>query len=276
VPSYSGAQLEFDLSLDPPPETATSWPFPKPPRTEGPRRRRGGALYVWLYRRYEEILRTQAEPGFAWRDVAYRAGCDICSPKLFQPPTPAQTFAMWKKVSAGIRRFGYDPNYKADAALPGVGGSRPLLPPPPPDPPNPPPASHLLALARRRGDTRRSPILEWMLDSHAEVQQARADGRLSWTALADILAEAGLKDRDGNRPKASTVSQAWYRAETLAKRGQVKPVARLFNPAPTAVFNPAFPPKPEAAAMRPPPPPMVEDESGEPAARPKFKLSRLK
>lgn len=225
-------------------ETAESWPFPKPPQIAGSLFKRGGALYVWLYRHYEDVLKAQSGPVFAWRDVAYEAGKMICNPHVFQPPTPAQTAATWKKVIASVAHSGHDREKYADIKFPGEGGARefPQLPPAPEVPPS---AARVMAAVRQRSGGRFSPVYRWMRANYAELRKSFEDGSPNWNAVAVALAEAGLTDRDGNPPIAGTVSQTWYRVVKAMERKPVSPHPSV------RMIEPAAAPDPPSAPAQP-------------------------
>ena len=228
-------------TTDPPPETAVSWPFPKPARIAGSRFKRGGAVYVWLYRQYEALLKAQAEPGFAWREVAYEAGKGICSPDVFQPPTPAQVAATWKKVCASVRRCGYDFEKWAATVFPGDGAARdfPPLPPPPAPTPTSRSVAKIMAAARQQTDPRRSPVYRWMLSNYAELREALEQDSPNWGAVAVALDKGGLTDRDGNPPAPGTVAQTWYRVRRAVMRKAARDAEPARPPVAVQLLRPA-------------------------------------
>jgi hypothetical protein len=56
-----------------------------------------------------------------------------------------------------------------------------------------------------------------------EMQAELAAGSPNWAGIAAILGDAGITDRDGNRPTAGTVEETWRLACKAIAGGSVKP-----------------------------------------------------
>lgn len=226
-------------------------------------------MYIWLYRHYEALVKAQSEPGFAWRQVAYDAGKAVCSPRAFQPPTPGQVAATWRKVRASVRRSGYDAERWADTVFPGDGVARDFPPLPPAPIPAARSAAKIVASARRQPGGRHSPVYEWMLTTYPELRDALEQGSPNWTAVALALEEEGLTDRDGNPPTPETVAQTWYRVRRAVTKaaGRTEPArppvaVQLLRSAASRAAEPAAAAVSPPSRAAPPPPPEPSQTTG--------------
>ncbi len=66
------------------------------------------------------------------------------------------------------------------------------------------------ARKRRRAGRRWSPMRRWLEDNHDDL----ASDPPSMTELARLLAQAGVKDGNGNKPTGMTLANAWKRVKT--------------------------------------------------------------
>jgi hypothetical protein len=243
------------------------WPFRVPQQTSPARYRGSGAAYIWLWQRHDELVKQQAEPGFSWREVAYRCGRDICAPSVFVPPSPKQIAASWAKLQRHVERFGYDPERWRYVTF--SGQLRTQEPPPLPTakPSIQPQAREALSSARARPGGRRSPLFRWMVRNFDQMQAELADGSPNWAGIAAILGDAGITDRDGNRPTTGTVEQTWRRLRKAVADGRVKP--RQTHPPAAGIERPIQPMEPAL-----PPDSSAPDDEFETARVSKFRPAR--
>ena len=90
--------------------------------------------------------------------------------------------------------------------------------------------------------TVRSPVYVWLRRNHAVLSAEFADARVNWSQVAAKLAEIGVTDAKGQKPRAEAVRRAWWQvrrdlAAAKAKRQAGKapeqvPVSALGEVAP--------------------------------------------
>jgi len=77
----------------------------------------------------------------------------------------------------------------------------------------------------------RSQVYLWMKRNHARLAAQFEGVRVQWAGVAETLAELGIRDVNGNPPKAASVRRTWWRvrrdvaaskAKAAAKRGEAQ------------------------------------------------------
>lgn len=72
--------------------------------------------------------------------------------------------------------------------------------------------------ARAHGRGRKSPIYLWFLKNHDALVEAFALNAPAWTDFAAYLASQGLKDGNGNPPRARGTRDVWFRVRQEVKQ----------------------------------------------------------
>jgi len=85
-------------------------------------------------------------------------------------------------------------------------------------PPNVADAVAVMRSARARGRGRKSAIYLWFLKNHDALAEAFALNAPAWTDFADYLASQGLKDGNGNPPRARGTRDVWFRVRQEVKQ----------------------------------------------------------
>ena len=136
--------------------------------------------------------------------------------------------------------------------------------------PNVADAVAVMRLAPARGRGRKSAIYLWFLKNHDALVEAFALNAPAWTELAAYLSSQGLKDGNGNPPRARGTRDVWFRVRQEVKQRPLRepplvaPKARSGET--TRGTSPMPPVSPSLPTIRP-----VDDEPTE-SPRPKVKI----
>ncbi len=136
--------------------------------------------------------------------------------------------------------------------------------------PNVADAVAVMRSAPARGRGRKSAIYLWFLKNHDALVEAFALNAPAWTDLAAYLSSQGLKDGNGNPPRARGTRDVWFRVrQEVKQRPPREPplVARQARDGETAPGVSPMPPVPRPLPTVHP----VDDQPTE-SPRPKVKL----
>jgi hypothetical protein len=96
----------------------------------------------------------------------------------------------------------------------------------------------------------RSPLARWMLRNHDAFAARYTARRVDWSVLAQVFAEAGLTDADGNPPNRVTARKTWQRVRQMHRQMAPGPAP---EPSPPAQPPTRSPPAPVQGDDRVPP-----------------------
>ena len=88
-----------------------------------------------------------------------------------------------------------------------------------------------MASTRARGRGRKSVIYLWFLKNHDALVEAFELNAPAWADLAAYLASQGLKDGNGNPPRARGTRDVWFRVRQKVKRRSARELPSVVSAA---------------------------------------------
>ncbi len=77
----------------------------------------------------------------------------------------------------------------------------------------------------------RSQVYLWMKRNHARLAAQFEGVRVQWAGVAETLASLGIRDVNGNPPKAASVRRTWWRVRRDVAASKARTAARRADPA---------------------------------------------
>lgn len=95
-------------------------------------------------------------------------------------------------------------------------------------------------IARGVGAPGRSSIYRWLWQNHARLAPQFEGVRVSWSGVAETLAELGIMDAGGRPPKAEAVRRAWGRVRRdVSKAREIREAREAARSAATSAPDPS-------------------------------------